>query len=704
MTESPAVLKAGNRDSRLAIGQAATALENLSKLFPTLDWQQINMSSPGDRDRKMDLRLSPVDFFSRDLDEAVIGGELDCAIHSAKDLIYPLREELDWVWLPWKESREDVLICREACTTEDLNKNSLIGVSSERREDYCKTYFPDLKRASIRGNIEQRLEQLDRGDFDLIIMAKAALDRLGLSSRITRVIPLEEMTPPAAQGILAMTFRKDDIRFQTIRSLFVRTVRFIGSGPGHSSLCTSRGIQALKNCDVCFYDSLLDPQLLKYVEGESIYTGKRSGRHSYKQEEITAMISEHARRGLKVARLKGGDPGIFGRLTEEVTELEALKIPYEVIPGVSSLNAATTGTGMLLTRRSVSRGYTALSSRVKDGGIADTGIEARSKLPIVYFMSLKASKTVIDSLFDEGRKPDEAAAVVYDAGSPEQKIINGTLSTIAELIIKEGYSRPGLLIVGEITKYAFNRELGALNGKRVLISCSERLMEKSVEICESLGGRALNCSLISLKRTLQSVDIISYDWIVLTSPAAIHFFMELLKKQKTDLRSIPRIMVCGTPSADCLGEYGLIPDLCPPASFSADDLIKAATPLIGKGDKVLRLRSESAGTKITDALRVCGADVTDNVLYTNMRCPHPEKCPEFDIAFFASSSAVDAFISHWGTESLKDKIVTVIGKPTAETLKSYGNFDMIMAEKATIPSSLMTLAQELTNRKLKEYL
>jgi len=704
MTESQPALKAGNRNSPLGILQAASALEKLQSHFPLYRWEQVNMSSPGDRDRTMDLRLSPGDFFSRDLDEAVIRGDLDCAIHSAKDLEYPLREELDWFWLPWKESREDAVVCRKGFRPEELNKNCLIGVSSDRRESWCAARFPDVPRGPIRGNIEHRIAQLDEGSFDMVIIARAALDRLGLSDRITEVIPLAEMAPPEAQGILALTFRKGDRRFQLMRNLFVKTVRFVGSGPGSAGLCTLKGIRALEECDVCFYDSLLDQELLSRSKGEAVYTGKRSGRHSLPQEEITSLISEYARRGLKVVRLKGGDPGIFGRLAEETEELERLALPFEVIPGVSSLNAATTGTGMLLTRRGISRGYTAVSSRVKDGGIADTGPEARSALPVVYFMSLRAAAEVIASLLEEGRPSSEPGAVVYNAGSPAQTVVQGTLETLPHLIEARGYDEPGLLIVGEVTKFLHPSDSGALEGKRILLTCSEELMDKAAEKVESLGGRPVRQSLIRLKRVLKDLDTGSCTWVVLTSPAAVRFFMELVKEQKTDLRSLPKIMVCGRPSAETLEGFGLYPDLCPEASFSADELIRIARPVIGREDRVLRLRSERADSRITDALKACGAEVIDRVLYASELLSPEGDCPACDAVFFASSSGAEAFLNLWGTEALEGRTVLVIGKPTAGTLQEKGSFDLITGREATIPSALETLAEVWIGRKLSDHM
>ena len=703
MNEYRAVFKAGTRSSNLALIQSRGALERLSGLFPQIRWEQAPLSSPGDRDRRTDLKLSPGDFFSRDLDDAVIRGDLDCAIHSAKDLAYPLREELDWFWLPWAEDPKDALVCRRGEMPEDLPGGSLIGVSSERREEYCRTFFPDFGMSVIRGNIEQRLEQLDAGDYDMLLMASAALKRLGMQDRISREIPLKDLPVPEGQGILALTYRKGDARFNRIRSFFVSPVQFVGSGPGSAALCTVKGVKALENCDICLYDSLVDRNLLNPVKGKCVYTGKRSGRHSFNQETITGMISDYARQGQRVVRLKGGDPGIFGRLAEEAEELESLELPFEVVPGVSSLNAATTGTGMLLTRREVSRGYTAISSRVKDGGIADTDREARSRLPIVYFMSLKASGAVLNSLMKEGRSTDEPAAVVFNAGSPEQEVLRGTIGTMADRIARSENPNPGLLIAGEITSYGFDSFKGALEGQRILLTCSENLMDQAADRVFQLGGRPVKRSLIRLERNLDKVDPQGYDWIVLTSPSAVRFLIEILKEQHSDLRRLPKIMVCGKASEAVLEDYGIMADLCPPSSYGAEQLIAAAEKAVKEGDRVLRLRCEKASSKVSDALKSCGAEVTDQVLYANRAIPAGD-LPDFDAVFFASTSAVEAFDGQWGLDPLKEKTVLAIGDPTLDSLTKRGLKNILKAEEATVPSAIRSLALHQIHTRLETLL
>jgi uroporphyrinogen III methyltransferase / synthase len=139
-------------------------------LLPESVFEFLEITTPGDADRSTDLRESPADFFTRSLDEAVLSGTVDFAVHSAKDLPYPVADGLDWFWLPDSGDRRDCLIGSLEPKT--------IGVSSDRRSAYAAQRFPDAKQLPIRGNIEERIAQVDEGSFDLIIMAGGAMPRL----------------------------------------------------------------------------------------------------------------------------------------------------------------------------------------------------------------------------------------------------------------------------------------------------------------------------------------------------------------------------------------------------------------------------------------------------------------------------------------------------------------------------------------------
>ena len=696
MKASSGVYKVGTRSSPLAVLQARAVMAKLEACLSGSRWEEVALSSPGDRDQVTDLRQSPPDFFTKDLDDQVRAGVLDCAVHSAKDVPDPVGEGLDWVWLPWQEDVRDVLIRPVGQSVATMPANGRIGVSSERREAYCRARFPGAVQSPIRGTIEERLCQLDRGDFDLIVMAGAAMNRLGLQHRITEWIPASVLPPPAGQGTLALTFRAGDERFRRLRRLFVRSVTFAAAGVGSAGACTLESLNAIKRCDICLHDTLLGHDLISMLPPsvQCIDVGKRCGQHSMPQDETTYLITRYARRGLRVVRLKGGDPGVFGRLVEEVEALDALGLPYRVLPGVSSLSSATSTTGKLLTRRGVSRGFTVMTPRKEGGGTGSVNADERRTLPIVFFMALSVADEVSKQLIGEGMSPKTPAAVVFGAGSDQSFSITSDLAGIAARIKETDTDMPGLLIVGDAASYQYPN-LGALEGRRVLLTASHALQDKAADWVSDYGGIPVCRPLIKLEPTQEALDCVrrisSFDWVVLTSPSAVRCFGDLLKQAWVDLRKVPKLVTCGGGTSRELWALGLQADIEPGSDFSADSLLKTVEPLMGAKPRILRLRSDKAGPMLAQSLQTMGGDVEDCILYHNVSVPQGVK-PVFDVAYFASASAVEVYDQQWGAASLKGVFVVAIGKPTLAALTQRGVKVDLVPPEATVESSMEALA------------
>ena len=694
MNGSSKVFRAGTRNSRLALWQTGQLLAQFRTLFPDAEFQSAEILTPGDTDRTTDLRESPADFFTRTLDEALLNGEIDFAVHSAKDLPDPVSEGLDWFWLPDSGDRRDVLV-------GSLNPK-VIGVSSDRRAAYAQKRFPNAECKPVRGNIEERIQQLDAGKFDLLLVAGVAMQRLGLEDRITEWIPLSELETHEAQGALAITFRKNDPRLCAIRSLFIKSAAFVGAGvcAGHITL---DGLRALQTAEVCLYDALMDDSLLNHLpaDAQKIYVGKRLGAHSQPQDEINQRLCDCVRKGLRTVRLKGGDAGIFGRLAEEVEALEALGLSSRVIPGISAMQTAAADTGILLTRRGVARGFSVMTPRLQGGEIGPVDSGARAGLPVVFFMSTGIAAELAAGLIADGLSPETPCALVFGAGSEKETVFR---STLAHLPVVDDVTStlPGLLIVGEIARYGFDRSLGALGGQRVLLTCSEALMAQAVQSVHDFGGRPVVRPLIRLELSPEAAGIChgleTFDWIVLTSPSAVRCFHELLLKEKYDLRCLPKIMSVGSGSARALRQIGLGCDLMPKSNFSAEGLLNAAAPIV-KGQKILRLRSQKAGPELAVELHDLGAHVTDCVLYHNAVVTYADR-PEFDSVYFASASAVESFVEQWGVAALNGKIILAIGGPTQTALKSAGLNATVIGEMATVEKSLHALAVYEINRRI----
>ena len=703
-------LKAGARNSPLSMVQSRNALARMASLLPDLQINLVPFASPGDEDRKTDLRVSDPDFFTRYLDEHVLSGDLDCAIHSAKDLPEPLADGLDWFWLPWREDPRDAVVLRAGESDADLPDHPVIGVSSDRRESYCRDRWPNGIQKSIRGNIEHRLEQLDRGDYDVVIIAGAALNRLDLKDRITEWIPLRDLQVPDGQGYLAVTFREGDKRFWRLRNLLIHTVTLVSAGRGHPGLCTVAGMEALRQCDVCLYDALISPDFLKECppHAKTIFVGKRHKTYSVGRLELDRLLTEFAKQGKRVVRLKGGDSGIFARLQQETEALAEYGLPFRVLPGVTSMLAATTSTGLMLTRKGICRGFTVVTPEQLVPDDPSVGFDDRTDLPLVFFMASKKLLGVIKDLIIDGRPQEQSAAVIFGASTPEETIITGTLSTIAKLTAEYEGDAPGLLVVGEVASNAnlFNKQHFALEGKRVLLTCSEAIMPKAEQAVYDLGGVPVAFPLIKLDAdpvtaadTLQNLE--SFQWMVITSPSAVKSLTECLQTLKIDIRELPPIITCGAGTADALRDIGLFPKVVPSSAFSGKAMLEKAGKVIAEGDRVLRLRSDLAGTATSEALETLGAEVVDCLLYRNTPVAH-DALPPFDAIFFGSGSAVNSFVEQFGVDAIQNIPTVAIGEPTKKVMASHSLTPSVIAHEATAEASIQSLAAFFTMKALTE--
>ena len=662
----------GARGSRLSLAQTRGAVEFLSREFPGTSYKVVPVETPGDRDLTTPIEKSAPDFFTRDLDEAVREGRIDFAVHSAKDLPETISDDLDWFWLPNREDPRDCWVMRSDMSPASARRRRglKIGISSERRKSYAQSCFPKAKLLPIRGAIDSRIQQLVDGKYDAVLMAMAGLNRLypeGLPTVSIHPIPLDELPPPEAQGILAVVFRAGDERLMALRQRFVKAVRFVSAGVGDAGLCTVAGQRDISLADTVLYDDLMGSTLLPPLNRRTpldprlIHVGKRCGAHSMKQPEITRLICDEARKGRRVVRLKGGDAGLFGRLAEETDALAALKIPFLVRPGVSALTAATTGTGLLLTRRGESRGFTAFTPR-------STGTET----PLVMFMATRMVEEEARNLLADGMSPETPCALVLDAAGPREEVRQATLSTVRNLV-KDG--RPGLFIVGSVAVHQWPRN-GEFGGRRVLLTCSEAIQEKSAVAVEDRGGKPIAWPLIRLVPRAfpqfpiqtfshSSIQTFPYAAIVLTSPSSVRIFFETFV---CDRRRLPAFYTCGAGTDAELRKYGVSSDVVPASDFSANGLIAEIRKMDLKGKRVLRLRSAKAGPAVAQALRKVGAKVDDEVLYDNEFCSPADHLPPFDDVFFASASAVESFLSQYGAAKLRGKGILVMGQPTRAAL------------------------------------
>ena len=334
------------------------------------------------------------------------------------------------------------------------------------------------------------------------------------------------------------------------------------------------------------------------------------------------------------------------------------------------------------------------------GALARCDATMKDTLPVIYYMSIKAIEPISMQLLKGGHSSDTPAAIVFNAGGDDEKIIKTTLGELSIQSLSHCIKQPGLIMIGDITTYSYKTELGALRGRKLLLTCSEAIQEKAVALVHDFGGRPIPFPLIRLKSRFSTrLDCTAFNWLVVTSPSSIRSFMEIVEHQKIDYRTLPKIMVCGRGTGDELAKYGLYADAQPESGFSAEGLLKLAKETLKPGEKILRVRSDKAGPQLAGALRDNGAEVEDAIIYDNQRVDY-EELPDFGAVFFASASAVESFIDQWGAEALTGKTICVIGIPTANALKNYGIQPSIIAREATVLGAINSLAEYFVGEEL----
>lgn len=418
MNKKIRVIARGSRLSRLQV-------EEVFKNFPELAYEIKYLESYGDKNQQISLLNgeAPADIFTRELDDAIRQGDADIAIHSAKDLPYPLPEDIEVIALFPAFDTTDSLVSRDHKKLAELPAGSIIGTSSPLRKKGLNELRPDLIIKCIRGCIEERVLQVKNGKYDAAIVATCALKRLGMEDEIAEVLPFP--THPL-QGFLAVTAKKGS---QDLKQAFASksildkqgSVSLVGFGPGDPDLLTIKAAKAIDAADIIFYDDLIDDSYLADKKAEKIYVGKRAGYHHKEQADINRLLLEAAREGKNVVRLKGGDPMIFAHGSEEIEYLESNLIKVNVIPGITTASALAASQKISLTHRDFSSSVALVSGHTPQPVTPDAET-------LVYYMGAKQLQTIATQLIDkEGWAFNTPVLLTYNVSRPDEQTFETTL-------------------------------------------------------------------------------------------------------------------------------------------------------------------------------------------------------------------------------------------------------------------------------------
>ncbi|MDF0543276.1 uroporphyrinogen-III C-methyltransferase [Sphingobium sp. H39-3-25] len=230
-------------------------------------------------------------------------------------------------------------------------------------------------------------------------------------------------------------------------------VWLVGAGPGDPDLLTRKAERLMDAADIIFYDALVGPEILALASdgAEMVSVGKRSGRHSKDQGSINDLLLAAAKAGRRVVRLKGGDPSIFGRSSEELMHLAAAGVPVRICPGITTASAAAANGGVSLTLRGVARGLTLLTAHARAGETLslDWAALAAQGGTLGIYMGRAAAGTIARSLIAAGRDPETPVMVAVNVSLPNERLIRGKLSALAFLVAAISDDDPTLLLIGE---------------------------------------------------------------------------------------------------------------------------------------------------------------------------------------------------------------------------------------------------------------
>ena len=486
-------------------------------------------------------------------------------------------------------------------------------------------------------------------------------------------------------------------------------VYLVGAGPGDPGLFTLKGKAVLERADCVIYDRLANEVLLRYARPgcERIFAGRRGADPAARQAEINRLLISKAREGRVVARLKGGDPFVFGRGGEEALELVKAGITFEVVPGVSSGFAVPAYAGIPVTHRDLTSSVTFVTGHedpAKSVPALDWPSLASGQGTLVFFMGVRNLEGIAAALIQHGRDAHTPAAAIHWGTRPMQRVITGTLDGIAAK--GASFQPPALLIVGEVVRLREQLnwfERLPLFGKRVVVTREREQASVLSEALEALGAQAIELPTIEVRdpQSWEQLDqairrLNEFDYLLLTSANGVRKFLSRLPASNRDVRDLKglKIGAIGAATAAEFAKTGVRVDFVP-SRYQAEGLLEALANQDVRGKSFLMPRARVARDLVPRVLAGRGARVEVVVAYETVP-PDFEQgelvrllTPPPDLITFTSSSTASNFVkllrAHSVTQAIQGALCASIGPVTSATLRKLGLKVAVEATESTVP-------------------
>ncbi|WP_343216385.1 uroporphyrinogen-III C-methyltransferase [Clostridium simiarum] len=476
-------------------------------------------------------------------------------------------------------------------------------------------------------------------------------------------------------------------------------VWLVGAGPSDPGLFTLKGKSVLEGADVVVYDQLVGQGILSMIpkEAKKIDVGKKAGNHKVDQEDINKILLEEALKGNKVVRLKGGDPFLFGRGGEELELLCEAKIPFEIVPGITSAISVPAYAGIPVTHRDFSPSLHIITAHRKRGNYEPIDYDklvALGEVTLVFLMGVSSLETISNGLIKAGMNKDTPAAILEKGTTSSQRRVVATIETLPLEATKASIGTPGIIVVGRVCSLAEKfhwAEDRVLGGARIIVAKEKERASKLIEELHTLGAEVVELPFVE---TLAIEDnknlhdkLHNYKWIVFTSKTSVEIFFDYLKEHRIDIRTLMDVsfLALGSATKESLEDRGLLVDYMA-EEYKGENLGKALTHLAGKDENILVFTKSDREEPSVKALKEENLSCDVIPLYTTVYEENDFlKLEQEDIALFTSPSRVKGFVNTIKDMSCKNIKAVCMDEETAKEARKH-EMDVVLSDAASIES------------------